>query len=684
MKSRRRPIGRSIACLLLAGALLCGCEAHSNKAQAALPLTPRPLAANAVAKNPYMGERDAIIHNDAYSSDVTDAVMPLGLDAELRVSLETTNQQAPSSVIYDADGCAITQLTGGLALTQLDGESITRLGSFVPSRDDAGQYVLQTSYAFVDNQDHVIAPTSHGHVLALRTKDEQGNVLPVFEKIMDVDIGALAKQALGNDLDTRLLSIVYDYQGNLWFVTGGFRVYPDKGQPGFLGYLSREYIQGALAGAAPDAADHLFFYKLDVGEGAENGASSNEDGAVILTNKACYMLRANGGVEVAWKTPYESDGANDAQQGSGYTGGGLAWGSGTTPTLTRDLVLFTDNRDPVHLLALSSKTGELLAETPVLDELPEGTPVSVENSILVYSADGENASVILCNWFGAGNAGLASEDADSSVQSYENIYDANWTNEGGKYLAPGMERVDVVKQGDAYTMKRVWLREDVRDTSMVKLSTATGYLYGYWQNMDTGMWGYQTLDFDTGETLWEQPVSSLASYNNMAVGVIPDVRGNALYCPTNQMEMLRLQDVFAYLPQTPAKALDADRMQRERLSAVDFEKRSGEALAPATYLMRAVVQNPGQSNTIAFKVNGLRGKVSQYSLFTEDAQANLVRMDGGWSLTNDSGEPLDAQAQLEPTAVYEIRYSFEGRKLQAGQPAQAADVTLSAILASKA
>ena len=137
------------------------------------------------------------------------------------------------------------------------------------------------------------------------------------------------------------------------------------------------------------------------------------------------MLRADDGVDIVWRTAYESNGANDAEPDSDYSGGGLSWGSGTTPTLTKDLVLFTDNQAPVNLLAMSSETGEVVAETPVLDELPDGTPVAVENSILVYSGDASRTSVLVCNWFGAGNAGLADPDTDSSVQSYEALYDAN-------------------------------------------------------------------------------------------------------------------------------------------------------------------------------------------------------------------------------------------------------------------
>lgn len=69
--------------------------------------------------------------------------------------------------------------------------------------------------------------------------------------------------------------------------------------------------------------------------------------------------------------------------------------------------MFTDNADPVNLLALDMKTGEVVAKTPVLDDLPDGYQVAIENSAIVYDDGAGTVSTIVCNWFGAGNAGLA-------------------------------------------------------------------------------------------------------------------------------------------------------------------------------------------------------------------------------------------------------------------------------------
>ena len=639
-----------------------GCSMAVNKSTDSsnniLALAPKPMAVNDIIRNPYMASSECAVHNDSYSSDITDAVLPLGIDSQLSTSFETQNPMAPSAAFYDENNNAIMPFCGGVAITDVSGDVIKRKGVFVPSQHDDSNYVVQISYSFVDSDNNIVMPTSHGHIIIVQTMDEKGEILPVFKKILDVDVSSQAKKVLGEDIDPNLLSVVYDYSGNLWFVTGGFRIYPDRSADGFLGYLFSDYIEKTMNRQKAPAEDSLYFYRLADGEGAENGISSNEDGAVILTNKSCYMLNADNGVKVNWKVDYESNGANMANKDSEYTGEGLAWGSGTTPTLTKELVLFTDNLDPVNLIAVSSKTGDVVAKTPVLDTLGDDVPVSVENSILVYSAGDGRTSVLVCNWYGAGNSGLSDPEADSSVQSYDNIYDANWTKKGNKYIAPGVERVDIVENNGEYIVEKQWTRGDIRDTSMIKLSTATGYLYGYWQDIDNDMWLYAVLDFETGETVLEKNVSKLAEYNNMAVGMIPDVHGNALYCPTNNMEMVCWQDSFVTLPDSPARIIDPDNMERYHITDDDFKDMSGTDLAPATYCMKVSIDNLSQKSAVSFKVNGLDKKPSEYTLFYEDSNGKFKKIDEDWSICDADGKEADKKFQLDMNTIYEIRFEI--------------------------
>ena len=626
------------------------CLTASAAMAAALPV--KALSPKQVDVNPYMAMSDANIHHDGYNTDSTDEVLPLGIYPEINVSYETTNANASPAIYFDSYGHAVVPLLGGIAIRDLNAEETKTLGYFSPKQHDGGGYMIQSSYTFLDNENRIVCPTSNNHVLMLRATDEAGNVLPEFEKVLDIDIKAAAEAALGKELGQNLLSVVFDYEGNLWFATGGFRIYPERAQQGVLGYIARSAIDAILSGEEVDLASAVYVYDLPAGEGAENGIAASREGAVILTNQNCYLLRANSGVELVWKTSYESAGAKVSGENDKTTGGGLAWGSGCSPTLTPNLVMFTDNQETVNLLALDMKTGEVVASHPVLDDLPEGYQVAVENSAIVYD-DGEGTvSTIVCNWFGAGSAGLANPDSDSSIQSYANIYDMNWLTRGNSMIAPGVERVDTIKTETGYEMKSVWSRNDLSDTSILKLSTATGYVYGYVQDLATGMWQYIILDFETGETVFTMDVSNKYGYNNMAIGMYAGNSGNALYCPTGYLELLRLQDRFVYLPEMPYRQIDLDQTARNVLTQEKFTADGGEGSA-ASWLNTVSVRSVHPNTTVAFRVNNLSGSAAELKLYAYGADGKLAQVAPElWSITNENGEQA---AELTDGELYEVR-----------------------------
>ena len=616
----------------------------------ALPV--KALHPKQVDENPYMAKSDANIHHDGYNTDSTDEILPLGIYPEINVSYEKTNANASPAIYFDSYGHAVVPLLGGIAIRDLNAEETKTLGYFSPKKHDGGGYVIQSSYTFLDSENRIVCPTSNNHVLMLRATDEAGNVLPEFEKVLDIDIKAAAEAALGKELTQNLLSVVFDYDGNLWFATGGFRIYPEREQQGVLGYIAHSAIEAILNGEQADLSKAVFVYGLALGEGAENGIAASKEGAVILTNQNCYLLRANNGVEAVWCTPYESVGAKVSGEGDKTTGGGLAWGGGCSPTLTPNLVLFTDNQDPVNLLALDMKTGEVVASTPVLDDLPEGYQVAVENSAIVYD-DGEGTvSTIVCNWFGAGNAGLADPNNDSSIQSYANIYDMNWLTKGNCMIAPGIERVDTVKTDSGYEMKSIWSRNDLSDTSIMKLSTATGYIYGYVQDLESGMWQYIILDFATGETVFTMDVSNKYGYNNMAIGMYAGNSGNALYCPTGYLELLCLQDRFVYLPEMPYRKVNLDKAARNVLTQEQFEQAGGEGTV-ASWRNTATVENVHPNTTIAFRMNDLSGSTSALTLYAYGADGKLAKVEPAlWSITDEDGKTV---TELTAGTLYELR-----------------------------
>ena len=590
---KKKKLQCSVPTLLLAGVLCltlaaCGAKQSSDMlasdtdsaASAALPV--KAMNAKRVDENPYMAKSDANIHHDGYNTDSTDEVLPLGIYPEINVSYEKTNANASPAIYFDSYGHAVVPLLGGIAIRDLNAEETTTLGYFSPKQHDGGGYVIQSSYTFLDSENRIVCPTSNNHVLMLRATDEAGNVLPEFEKVLDIDIKAAAEAALGKELTQNLLSVVFDYDGNLWFATGGFRIYPEREQQGVLGYIAHSAIEAILNGEQADLSKAVFVYGLALGEGAENGIAASKDGAVILTNQNCYLLRANNGVEAVWCTPYESAGAKVSGEGDKTTGGGLAWGGGCSPSLTPDLVMFTDNADPVKLLALDMKTGEIVASMPVLDDLPEGYQVAVENSAIVYDDSEGTVSTIVCNWFGAGSAGLADPDSDSSIQSYANIYDTNWLTKGNCMIAPGVERVDTVKTDSGYEMKSIWSRNDLSDTSILKLSTATGYL-----------------------------------------------------------ELLCLQDRFVYLPEMPYRKVDLDKAARNVLTQEQFEQDGGDGTV-ASWRNTVTVENVHPNTTVSFRMNNLSGSAADLKLYAYGADGKLAEVSKElWTITDESGTGVD-------------------------------------------
>lgn len=625
-------------------------------AEEASELPVKALTPKAMDVNPYMAASDSNIHHDCYNTDSTDEVLPVDIYSEINVSYEKVNPNASPAVFFDSYGHSVVPLLGGLAIRDINADEAQTLGYFSPKQHDNGSYLIQSSYSFVDESNRIVCPTNDNRVLMLKATDEEGNVLPEFEKVLDIDIKAAAEAALGKTLDQNLLSVVFDYEGNLWFATGGFRIYPDRKQQGTFGYVSRAAIDKILNGEDVDLSDAVFVYELEPGEGAENGIAASKEGAVILTNLKCYLLQADNGVKKVWETSYKSVGAKESKEGDGTTGGGLAWGGGCSPSLTKDLVMFTDNQDPVNLIAVDMKTGEQVASMSVIDELPEGTQVSVENSAIVYD-DGEGTvSTIVCNWFGAGSAKLGEADNDSSIQSYENIYDVGWLRQGNKMIAPGIERVDTVKTEDGYEMKSIWCRSDLSDTSMMKLSTATGYIYGYVQNLETGMWQYIMLDFETGETVFTMDISDKPGYNNMAIGMYAGNSGNSLYCPTGYLELLRLQDRFVYLPEMPYRKVDLDQAMRNVLSQEKFEADGGQGDVEG-WLNTITIENVHPNTTVAIRMKGISGETGSMKLYAYGADGTLKEVPAEkWNIQTEDGETPDT---LSEDVLYEVHMTVE-------------------------
>ena len=164
----------------------------------ALPL--KPLTAKGVDANPFMGSSESNIHHDCYNTDSTDAVLPVGICPEVHVAMEKTNPNASPAIFFDNFDNPISPFLGGLAIRDLDAEEVRTIGFFSPAKHDGGGYLIQSSYSFVDGRNLIVCPTSHNHVLMLRATDESGTPLPVFQKVLDINIKEAAERVLGRSL----------------------------------------------------------------------------------------------------------------------------------------------------------------------------------------------------------------------------------------------------------------------------------------------------------------------------------------------------------------------------------------------------------------------------------------------------------------------------------------------------
>mgnify|MGYP000829502965 CR=1 FL=1 len=276
---KKKKLQCSVPTLLLAGVLCltlaaCGAKQSSDMlasdtdsaASAALPV--KAMNAKRVDENPYMAKSDANIHHDGYNTDSTDEVLPLGIYPEINVSYEKTNANASPAIYFDSYGHAVVPLLGGIAIRDLNAKETTTLGYFSPKQHDGGGYVIQSSYTFLDSENRIVCPTSNNHVLMLRATDEAGNVLPEFEKVLDIDIKAAAEEKLGKTLDPS----EYEKKGENVWIAKSATVAPTASITG-----------PAIIGREAEVRHCAFIRgKAIVGEGAVVGNSTELKNAVLF------------------------------------------------------------------------------------------------------------------------------------------------------------------------------------------------------------------------------------------------------------------------------------------------------------------------------------------------------------------------------------------------------------------
>jgi len=279
-------------------------------------------------------------------------------------------------------------------------------------------------------------------------------------------------------------SVAPDYQGEVWFATGG-----------------------ATVGLVDTSGGTVRSVALGTGERVSNSISTAPAGMTVATDHAVYLVARgpDGRPEVRWRVPYD--------RGPARKPGQLSWGTGSTPTFFgptngADFVAVVDNADPeVHLVVIRTSgpgAGRRVCAPPVL---LTGGPGS-ENSPI-----GAGRTVVVASTYGYSYPRLPDDAGPSRPESAP--------------FVGGMTRVDV--RADRSGCDVVW-DNAVRSAAVPKLSTADGTITTMTRSSsDTagGRLSYAVIAADSGKILTQRSLgATVADPLQMAGTIAP---GRVLY-----------------------------------------------------------------------------------------------------------------------------------------------------------
>ncbi|MGZ4579899.1 MAG: hypothetical protein ACXVXG_04625 [Nocardioidaceae bacterium] len=433
-------------------------------------------------RHPFMAANDrSNLHDDAYPSDAGTVPGPLGRSPRVTSTMFT---QECASVTFDRRGRLLTVCVGAATvdLRLLDPHTLDVLADYpLPPRAASSFAHPFTSfggggYFYLDNHDRVVVPTSDGHVDVIAETGTAGAPTLTLKRQYDVS------SYVGG---STILSVLPDWAGRLWFVSGS----------GVVGVIDR-------------ATGRTRATKLPHGEAIGNSMAVDETGGVfVVSNRALYRFDAGaaGRPRVSWRTSYDA--------GTRQKPGQSQLGSGTTPTLirrgSRHYVAITDNADPrMHVLVYrADRSGP--GRTPVCSQAVFGDRGGdTDNSLIAFG----HALVVENNY---GYTGPEQTPPSGSL------------SRNTPTTRPGVARIDVdYAHGRCRT---AWTNNRVRVPSSVsKVSTATGLVYVYehpaarqvrYRSGQPGTgpedpWYLTALDARTGRRVWSVLTGTGLGYNN--------------------------------------------------------------------------------------------------------------------------------------------------------------------------
>ncbi len=275
------------------------------------PADPRPLRSPTPPRHPFMAPNDrSNLHQDAYQTDASRGLGPLGKDMRQTSTLKTADC---GSVTFDSRGRIVTICVGFVrpTLVVMDPNTLATLEEMpLPVRQPSAnpfQDFTGGGYFYLDHRDRAVLATTDRRILIV-------SGARTIERSYDIRSAVSSGDGV--------ISALPDWSGRIWFAT----------KSGVVGYV--DPATGAVRSRA-------------LGEPIGNSfAVDEENGVYIVTDAALYRFEAGaGGVQTVWREGY----ANTGLKKPGQT----QQGSGTTPTLFGPgLVAITDNADPIRVVVM--------------------------------------------------------------------------------------------------------------------------------------------------------------------------------------------------------------------------------------------------------------------------------------------------------------------------------------------
>ena len=444
------------ACCLLAGSAQAatpipeGPDAEEAPAFIGTPATQQPVFAPQPPRHPFMAPNER--SNLHNDAFQTDTyVLPGPLGRELQ-RVSTFLSRDCASVTFDSRGRIVTVCVGvdGPRLFMFDAATLDTIAEFALPPRQPGVAT------------NLFQDFAGGGYLYLDDQDRV--VVPTTTRHLLVVRADADAFTLERDYDLtsavpagdKIISALPDWNGLVWFAS----------------------TQGVI-GTVDLASGQI--RSIDTGEKNGNSFAVDNTGAVyIVTDPALYKLVAgpDGTPQVVWRKTYPNIGTVKPGQTQA--------GSGTTPTVmpAGPWVAITDNADPMNILVLNRDDGSQVCSVPVFQPGASNT----DQSLIAAGR-----ALITENNFG---------------------YTGPAATENGRTTTPGLERVDVNRDGSGCT--KVWRSEEIAPSVVPKASLANGLVYTYTKPAGEGSdpWYLTALDFRTGATVYKAKMGTGLGFNN--------------------------------------------------------------------------------------------------------------------------------------------------------------------------